>query len=94
MDIADVVASERDAKLADGFEERQRFDVADGAADFDDGHFGIAGAQENPALDFVGDVRDHLHRAAEVVAAAFLADHRFVDLAGSEVVALPHPARR
>ena len=37
------------------------------------------------ALDLVGDVRDHLHRRAEVVAAAFLGDHAFVDAAGREV---------
>ena len=41
-------------------------------------------------LDLVGDVRDHLHRAAEVVAAALLVDHALVDLAGGEVVALAH----
>ena len=37
-------------------------------------------------LDLVGDVRDDLHRAAEVVAAALLLDHRQVDLAGRPVV--------
>ena len=31
-----VVAAELEAHLADGFEEGKRFDVADGAADFDD----------------------------------------------------------
>ena len=39
-------------------------------------------------LDFVGDVRDHLHRGAEIVAAALLADDVFVHLAGGEIVAL------
>ena len=33
MDVADVLAAQRDAHLADRFEERQRLDVADGAAD-------------------------------------------------------------
>ena len=37
-------------------------------------------------LDLVGDVRDDLHRPAEVVAAALLVDHRLVDAAGGEVV--------
>ncbi len=41
VDVADVVAAERDAELADRFEERQRLDVADGAADFDDGYLRI-----------------------------------------------------
>jgi hypothetical protein len=35
-------------------------------------------------------VRDHLHRAAEVVASALLLDHRLVDLAGGEVVPAAH----
>ncbi|MDT4889364.1 hypothetical protein FQZ97_1260510 [compost metagenome] len=35
-------------------------------------------------------MRDHLHRLAEVVAAAFLLQHRLVDLAGGEVVGLLH----
>ena len=42
MDVADVVAAERDADLPDRLEERQRLDVADGAADFDDRDFGIS----------------------------------------------------
>ena len=33
-----VVAAQLVPQLADGFEKRQRFDVADGAADFDDHH--------------------------------------------------------
>ncbi len=45
------------------------------------------GAQADATLDLVGDVRDHLHRAAEVVAAPLLADHVFVDAPGGKVVA-------
>ena len=44
VDVADVVAAELDAHLADRLEERQRFDVADRAADLDDRDFGVAGA--------------------------------------------------
>ena len=40
VDEAGVVAAEVLAHLADGFEEGQRFDVADGAADLDDGDVG------------------------------------------------------
>ena len=40
-----VVAAELDAELADGFEERQRLDVADRAADFHHADVGIAGAE-------------------------------------------------
>src|SRR6266540_5446060 len=90
VDVADVVAAERDAHLPDRLEKWQRFDVADGAAHFDDEHLGVACGRRDPALDFVGDVRDHLHGAAQIVAAALLADHALVDLAGREVVAPAH----
>src|SRR5690606_31737256 len=64
----------------------------------DDGHLrGLGRADARPALDegldLVGDVRDHLHGAAEVLAAPLLLDHRLVDLAGGEVVPAPHARR-
>ncbi len=90
VDVADVVAAERDAHLPDRLEERQRLDVADRAAHFHDRDLGVAGPRRDPALDLVGDVRDDLHGAAEVIAAALLADHALVDLAGREVVAPAH----
>ena len=42
----------------------------------------------DPLLDLVGDVRDDLDRAAEVVAAALLGDDRLVDAAGRDVAEL------
>src|SRR5258708_6812955 len=92
VDVADVVAAEVEPHLPDRLEERQRLDVADRAADLDDRHVGVAGAALDEGLDLVGDVRDDLHRAAEVVAAPLLLDHRLVDLAGGEVVPAAHLA--
>ena len=61
------------AELADRLEERQRLDVADGAADLHD-HDVVAGRDAlDRGLDLVGDVRDDLHRRAEVLAAPLLA---------------------
>ena len=79
---ADVVA-----ELADGLEEGQALDVAHRAADLGDDHvdIGVAGHPGDALLDLVGDVRDHLHRAAQVVALAFLADDVVVDGAGGDV---------
>ena len=81
-----VVAADVVADLAGGLEERQGLDVADGAADLGD-HDVDAGATHgpDPVLDLVGDVRDHLDRVTEVVAAALLGDHAAVDLAGRDV---------
>ena len=41
--------------------------------------------RSDAALDLVGDVRDHLHGLAEVVAAALGGEHRLVDRAGGGV---------
>ena len=77
MQEEDVVAADVVADLARGLEERQRLDVADGAADLGDDHVDVVAAhREDAVLDLVGDVRDHLHGVAEVVAAALLGDHR------------------
>src|SRR5438105_1053598 len=74
--------------LADGFEERQALDVADRAADLGDDHVHVVVHQPpDRPLDLVGDVRDDLDGAAEVVAVPLFLDDGPVDLAGG-VVAL------
>ena len=85
-----VVAAFLEAHLADGFQERQGLDVTHGAAHLDDGHVGPFGATLDVGLDLVGDVGDDLHRLAQVLAATLFLEHRVVDLAGGEVVALAH----
>ena len=86
VDETGVFAAQLLAHLADGFEEGQRLDVADGAADFDDGHVDVLRDLAHGVLDLVGDVRDDLDGLAEIVAAALLGDDLFVDAAGGEVV--------
>src|SRR6185369_14566166 len=91
VDVAGVDAAFLDSHLADRLEEGQRLDVAHRTADLDDADLGILARGLDGGLDLVGDVRDHLHRAAQVVAAALLVDDALVDLAGGEVVGLGHP---
>ncbi len=90
VDVHDVAPADVLAHLADGFEERQALDVADGPADLDDHDVRIAipGDAADALLDLVGDVRDDLHGATEVVAAALLGDDRLVDAAGRDVAEL------
>ena len=90
VDITDVFAPLLNTHLANRFEKRQRLDVAHRSADFDDAHFGVHRAGNNRVLDFVGDMRDHLHGRAEVITAAFFVDHAFINLTGGEVVGLFH----
>src|SRR5690606_36305549 len=87
-----VVAAELVAHLAGRLDEGLRLDVADGAADLGDDDVGAGASvgrllrlQAHPALDLVGDVRDDLHRVAQVVAATLTRDHGRIDLARRDV---------
>ena len=86
MDEDDMAARQVVAELADRLEERQAFDVADRAADLDQDEIDAVVALEDEVLDRVGDVRDHLHRRAEEVAAPLLGDDLLIDAPGGDVV--------
>jgi len=86
VDEDGVLPSRLIAELADRLEKRLALDVAHRAPDFRDHHVDIRPAKlGDGGLDFVGNVRDHLHRLAEELATAFLSDHREIDLAGRVV---------
>src|SRR5690606_27886268 len=88
VDEEDVAAAQLMAQLPRRFEEGLRLDVADRAADLGDDHVGagfLGRLQAHAALDLVGDVRDDLHRVAEVFAPPLARDHLRVDLAGGDV---------
>ena len=74
------------AYLSGGLQERLGFDVADGAADLGDDDVGPDalgvgfGHRQDPALDLVGDVRDHLDGVAEVLTASLAGDHPRIHL--------------
>src|SRR6185437_3500949 len=81
-----VLAPQFLAHLADRLQERQRFDVAHCAADFDNGYVVGRGDLAHGVLDFVGYVGNHLDRLAEIVAASFLGDDLLVNAPGGQVV--------
>ena len=87
VDVHAAPAPDVDRELADRLEERQRLDVAHRAADLGDDDVDVArlGDQADALLDLVGDVRDDLDRAAEVVAAALAPDDAVVDAARGDV---------
>src|SRR5256714_1622392 len=86
VDVEGVAAADFLAELADGLEEGERLDVADGAADLDDDDVDALADLADALLDLVGDVGDDLHGLAEVVAAALFLDDLEVDAAGGEIV--------
>ena len=85
MNVERVVAPDILAELADRFQERQALDVADRAADLDQDDVDVVGRAADGVLDFVGDVRNDLDGAAQVVAAPLLLDDALIDLAGRPV---------
>src|SRR5690606_17257771 len=90
-----VVAAQAQAHLAGRLEKWQGLDIAYGTADFDDGDVSLAiprgiGATRDKFLDFVRNMRNDLDGFSEVVTTTFFTQDGFVDLAGGEVVELPH----
>ena len=86
-----VVATHIVTDLAGRLEERLRLDVTDGATDLGDHHIRHMALEirtlhrQDAALDLVGDVRNDLHRIAQILTATFLGDHRRIDLTGGHV---------
>ena len=60
-------------KLAQGFQEREGFDIAYGATHFYDGHIMPCGAINHTRFNFVGNVWNHLNGRAEIVTATLFA---------------------
>ena len=83
-----VVVADFEREFADGLQKRQPFDVAGRAADFGDDDVGLAllGQQVDAVLDFVGDVRNHLHGLAEIFALALVVEHGLINLAAGQIV--------
>ncbi|KAF5027940.1 hypothetical protein DSECCO2_664250 [anaerobic digester metagenome] len=87
MDIEHIFRSDFPFHLANGLQERQGFDIADGAADLGDHHIGIAvfAGTDDPFFDFIGNMGNDLYGTAEVITFAFLLDHRVVDFTAGGV---------
>ncbi len=96
IDQCKVLMADAELELAHRLDERRALDVADSSAELDDADVGLlarlvdgdARDALDPVLDRVGQVRDDLHRLAEVVAAALALDDVLVDLARGDVVVL------
>ena len=79
--------------MADRLQERKALNVAHCAADFYDSHVRRAlalGQGKHGMLDLVGDVRDHLHGGAQIVAAPLFGNDVIVDGARGGVVFARH----
>ena len=87
MDIERVFAPDLVTKLPDRFEKRLAFNIAGRAADLrnDDIRIALFADTVNEMLDLIGDMRDDLHGASEILAPALLLQHIGVNLSGREI---------
>src|SRR5882724_9989599 len=77
-----VLTSDLVSELPDRLEERQRLDVAHRAADLDDDDVTLGSQSLHRALDLVGDVRNYLHRRAEILTAPLFRNNAEIDATG------------
>jgi hypothetical protein len=87
MNIKHIIPPGILAHLADSFEERQPFDIADGAADFDQDNIGLRffGQPFEAVFDLIGDMGNNLDRTAEKITASFFGNDRTVNLSGGNI---------
>ena len=77
-----ILLADVERNLPDGFQEGQPLDVAHRAAELGDHDVDARLVEvEDGCFDFVGDVRDHLDRAAQIFAATLFFDDAQIDLA-------------
>lgn len=94
MDLQKVVLARSPPERAHGLNKGRALDISDGASQLHDAHVGLlVGVVDgdlrdslHPVLDGVGDVRDNLHRLAQVVPSSLTLDDVLVHLARGDVI--------
>ena len=87
MDVERVVLADFLLDLTDRLQEWQTLDVAHRTTDLRNDDIGVVRLCHivDTLFDLVRDVRDHLHRRAEIVTVTLLVEYRPVDLAARDV---------
>ena len=90
VDVQHVVFAHILFYLADGFQERQAFNIAYRAADLrnDEIRVLVIANPEHPGFDLIGNMGNDLHRAAQIIAPALLGNNGLINLTGGYVRAL------
>ena len=87
VDIDHVRWADVLAELPYRFQEWKDLDVADSSTNLGDHHVDSVFVPDStdPLLDLVGDVRNHLHGVAEIVASALLVQNREIHRTGCDI---------
>ena len=94
MDVEDIFVRMLHPELTDRLQKWQGLDIADGAADLDDGNVAVLRPLDEEGLDFVRNMGNHLDGTAEVVAVPLFGNDVVIDAAGGAVVGLPRLGMR
>ena len=87
MDIQDIIFANILFNLTNRLQEGQAFNIAYCATDFRDNEISIIllADAENALLDFIGNVRNNLHRTAQIITTAFFIYYTLVNLTCSGI---------
>ena len=88
MDEHRLVTPEIVAHLSDRFDKGQRLDITHGPANFAQDEIKAVNVGQREFLDRVGDVRNDLHRRAEIISAPLLRDNALIDATRGDIVRL------
>ena len=90
MDVQHIILADFLLHLTDSFHERKTLNIAYRAADFRNHHIRAIGSRYivDTLLDFVRDMRNDLHRTAQIISLALLIEHRPVYLACRDIRSL------
>ena len=87
MDVEAVAGADIPFHLPQRFQKWLRFDIPDRAANLHQHDFraGSVRNQMNPPLDFIGDMRDYLNCASQIVAPPLFGEHLVINLPGGHI---------
>jgi len=85
VDIERISRPTVKTELAYSLQKRQRFDVSNRTADFDNRHVSALGIFDDLELYLIGDVRNYLDCSPKIIAATFLGNNGEINLAGRKI---------
>src|SRR3989338_8815691 len=90
MDKQGTLMPQLDTHLANSLQKRQRLDITDSSANLNHGHVISIRAQLDTALDLIGNVRNHLHCCAQIIAMPFFLNYVFIDTPRRKIISFSH----
>ena len=85
-----IVATKFNLHLTHRFHEWQAFNITDSTTNFNHRNIVAFAAGTNTRFDFIGNMRNDLYRATQIITATFFLNHCRINTPAGKVVALRH----